>query len=273
MLGAIVYRLRALNSATLPLINGRLMHAAFFKLLHEHAPKLEQSMHERTGLKPFTVSMLDPINEVQVDQYCLSVKRFDEFYWRLTSLDVDLIREIMTMPSGQPIRAGDLILSLEEVIAKGRRDCRVISRADFIGRIKANTPTTEMTFHFVSPTTFRIDDRDAPYPKPELIFASLADKWTQADMPALIDKQLIKEMASSAVLTMWSGQSRSIYFGKDRGTLAFWGEFRFNIERMEPTVRRVFELLARFAEYSGTGRLAAQGFGQTRMSFKKTNTL
>ena len=268
MLGAVIYKLRALNSSQLPIINGRLMHAAFFKLLHEHAPELETSMHERTGLKPFTLSMLEPVGDLLNDHSYWRVQRYDEFIWRLTSLDNTLLSALMTLPSGQPIRAGDLILGVEEVVAKGRRDCRVISKANFIERVRASEPPTDITFRFVSPTTFRIDNRDAPYPKPELIFPSLADKWDQSEMPAAIDKFVIKEYASRVLLTTWSGQSRKVFFASDRGTLAFWGEFRFNVAPLEPTVRRVFDLLARFAEYSGVGRLTAQGFGQSRVFVK-----
>ena len=46
MIGAVHYKLRATNSARLPLINGRLMHAAFFKILHNIAPEIENFVHE-----------------------------------------------------------------------------------------------------------------------------------------------------------------------------------------------------------------------------------
>ena len=35
MIGAVVYKLRAENSARLPIVNGRFMHAAFFKILND----------------------------------------------------------------------------------------------------------------------------------------------------------------------------------------------------------------------------------------------
>ena len=268
MLGAVIYKLRALNSSPLPLINGRLMHATFFNLLHEHCPALEHSLHDMSSAKPFTVSMLDPLGKARTEHSAWQVRRHDEFIWRLTSLDDDLLRAELTMPLGQTICVGDLMLSLEEVIADGRPDCGLISKHDLIAQARSSPLPIELTLRFTSPTTFRIDDRDAPYPRSDLIFSSLADKWAQCGMPATIDRQLIRSLSTDAVLTLWSGQSRRIYFARDRGALSFWGEYVFNVERLEPTARRVFELLSRFAEYSGVGRLTAQGFGQTRVAVR-----
>lgn len=266
MLGAIIYKLRAENAASLPMINGRLMHAAFFNLLHETMPALESELHDRQNLKPFTVSFLDPLGKARSDHSAWQVARHDEFIWRITVLNEELLRAVMSLPPELSIQVGALKLSVDDVIADGRRDCGTESKAEFIEGVRSSAPPTEITFRFASPTTFRIDDRDAPYPRAELIFASLADKWAQSEMPASADKQLIKEFASQVQLTTWSGHCKKIFFGRDRGTLAFWGEFVFNLERLAPDVRKVFLLLARFAEYAGVGRLTAQGFGQTRVS-------
>ena len=47
MIGAVTYELRAENSARLQFINGRFMHAAFFKILNEHSPKLGDFVHNQ----------------------------------------------------------------------------------------------------------------------------------------------------------------------------------------------------------------------------------
>ena len=265
MLGASVLKLRAENAAALPMINGRLMHAAFFRLLHEHAPALETALHARQNIKPFTVSMLDPLGAARSDYNAWQVLRHDEFLWRLTVLNEELFRAVLSMPPDQAIQAGALQLRVDDVMVEGRRDCGAESKVDFIERIRASAAPKDIAMRFASPTTFRIDDQDAPYPRAELIFGSLADKWEQSEMPASADKQLIKELASGLRLTTWSGQSKKIFFGRDRGTLAFWGEFNFNVERLSTDERKVFLLMAHFAEYAGVGRLTAQGFGQTRV--------
>ena len=261
MIGAIHYNLRAIKSARLPLINGRLMHAAFFKILHEVSPELEHFVHEKMNIKPFTVSFLDPIDELEIFEGRWNVRRGDKFFWRVTGLNEEILHAALAVEEGSVIQAGNLILTVESI------DSLVISEEDFILNVKEMAPVAEIKFEFVTPVSFRIDDYDAPFPRPELIFASIADKWSQAQMPAEIDKKFIRELAENIRLTEWNGQCKRFYFAHDRGTLAFLGKFRYDLKNLGVDRKKVFMLLAKFAEYSGTGRLSGQGFGQTRVKF------
>ena len=261
MIGAVHYKLRAVNSARLPLINGRLMHAAFFKILHNIAPEIENFVHEKMNIKPFTVSFLDPRADLPIFEDRWQVKRGDKFFWRVTGLNDEILNAALNVPEGYELQAGNLNLEVENVEGK------IISVEDFILNVKELSPVNEIEFEFLTPVSFRIDDYDAPFPRAELIFPSIADKWTQAQMPAAVDKKFIRELAAQIRLTEWQGQCKKFYFGRDRGTLAFWGRFRYNLQQLDDDLKKVFMLLANFAEYSGTGRLSGQGFGQTRVKF------
>ena len=270
MIGAIIYRLRAENSARLSFINGRLMHAAFFRVLHEMSPELEVFVHDNMNIKPFTVSFLNPVTNLNSDSKAWYVSKGDKFFWRVTALNEDIIQAVLSIEIGQEIQVGALNLRFEKVIAdKGiKSESGIIAVNELITSCKNSPPIKEINFHFLSPVSFRIDNYDAPYPRSELIFASLADKWTQAQMPASVDKKEIRELAEQIRLTQWQGQSKEFYFARDRGTLGFWGNFVYNVEALSEDIRRVFLLLAKFAEYSGVGRLTAQGFGQTRIKIQ-----
>lgn len=261
MIGAVSYTLRAEKSARLPQINGRLMHAAFFKILHEVSPELEHFVHENMNIKPFTVSFLTPMNELELIDGRWSVRRGNRFFWCVTGLNEDIVRAALAVPIGYEIQAGNLPLTVEDA------DSRAMEKEDFIAAVIEHTTAQEIEFEFWTPVSFRIDEYDAPYPRPELVFASIADKWTQAQMPASVDKKDIREIAAQIRLTEWSGQCQKFYFARDRGTLAFWGNFRYDIRQLDSNVRKVFMLLAKFAEYSGVGRLCGQGFGQSRVKF------
>ncbi len=262
MIGAAVYELRAKNSARLPFINGRLMHAAFFKILHEVLPELENFIHEKLNIKPFTVSFLNPRKDLPNFEERWEVRSGDKFNWRVTGLNENILRAIMAVPIGYELQAGNLILSVEDIQSK------ILTAEDFISSVKELSPATEIDFEFLTPVSFRIDNFDAPYPRAELIFASLADKWTQVQMPAAVDKKFIREVAAQIRLTEWRGRSRKFYSGSDRGILAFWGNFRYNLSALDSDFKKVFMLLAKFAEYAGVGRLSAQGLGQTRVIFR-----
>ena len=262
MIGALTYELRAENAARLPFINGRFMHAAFFKILNEQSPALGDFVHNELNLKPFTVSFLEPAKNLPSFEERWQVRRGDKFLWRVTALSAEILQAAMSVPIDYKIQAGALTLAVEDI----RLDSGVAVE-DFISAIKNGRSVAEICFDFVSPISFRVDDFDAPYPRAELIFASLADKWAQASMPATVDKKIIKELAAQIRLTEWRGQSKKFYFGHDRGTLAFWGKFFYNVAALSEDVRKVFMLLAKFGEFAGVGRLTGQGFGQVRVEF------
>lgn len=264
MIGAVSFRLRAENSARLPFINGRFMHAAFFKLLAEASPDLVRVVHDELNLKPFTVSFLDPIRKIPSAKEQWLVRGGDEFFWRVTGLNAAIMQAVMSIAVGDKIQAGALALT----VAEARTDS-IIAVNDFIAGAKTSPPITEIRFDFVSPVSFKTDKFDAPYPRPELIFTSLADKWNQASMPVSADKKIVREFAAQIRLTKWQGQSKKFYLAADRGTLAFWGNFFYDIGALSRDVQKVFVLLARFAEFAGVGRLTGQGFGQTKINFRQ----
>ena len=261
MIGAVSYKLRAENSARLPLINGRLMHAAFFKILHEFSPELENFVHEKLNIKPFTVSFLDPLKNIPNIEGRWQVRRGDNFFWRVTGLNGEILQAALAIPINYKIQVGELILTVEDF------NSEILTEEEFISNVKKLSPANEIEFEFLTPVSFRIDDFDAPYPRADLIFPSLADKWTQVQMPAAVDKKVIKEITAQIRLTEWQGRSKKFYLANDRGTLGFWGNFKYSLKEVNSDVRKVFMLLAKFGEYSGVGRLCAQGFGQTRVNF------
>lgn len=261
MIGAVIYELSSNNSARLPFVNGRLMHAAFFKILNEFSPSLEKFIHNEMNIKPFTVSFLNPTEKISSVGERWDIRRREKLVWRVTGLNEEILRAASSVPRDYKIQAGALTLSVEKILFD------IISVDDFISSVKNSPSSKGIRFDFVSPVSFRIDDFDAPYPRAELIFGSLADKWTQAAMPATVDKKIIRELATQIRLTEWSGQSKKFYLAHDRGTLAFRGRFFYNIEKLDLDIRKVFILLAKFSEFSGVGRLTGQGFGQTHINF------
>lgn len=269
MIGAVVYKLRAENSAPLSPINGRLMHAAFFKILNDYSPTLGSFVHNEQNLKPFTVSFLEAAQGFSDDGERRLIRRGEKFFWRVTGLSKEILQTALSVSVGYKIQAGGLSLRVEKIICDGdiRADSGVVPIEDFIFGVKQASPAKEIRFDFVSPVSFRIDDFDAPYPRSELIFASLADKWTQSYMPVTVDKKIIRELAAQIRLTQWSGACQKFYFGRDRGTLAFVGRFLYSVEATDIDLARVFMLLAKFGEFAGVGRLTGQGFGQTRVSW------
>lgn len=275
MIGAVVYTLRAESSASLIAFHGRLMHAAAFSLLGQCSGELSAAVHDSMNSKPFTVSLLKRVTEQKGKGRGFGVKAGKErkfevkngelYLWRVTATHEALLRAFLEVPKGTKVEAGRAQMIVEDIIADGSMESGVVSENDMIAWALSQNRVDSVTFRFISPVSFRNFDRDYPFPLAEFVFASLADKWNQAGMPAAIDRASVKEAAQSVRLLEWKGESRKVYFSSDRGMLAFQGTFTYELKVLPVEMQQIFLLLAQFAEFSGVGRLTGQGFGSARV--------
>ena len=269
MIGAIVYRLRAGKPARLPVFHGRLLHGAVFHILHEFSPELAAAVHDGRNSKPFTVSLLKrEQRKKEQDRHELMIRAGDIFYWRVTALDEVMLQAFLSLPAGTGLPVGEASFEVEDVIADGRWETGMLDEADLIAEALAVPKVQSIAFEFCSPVSFRNYERDYPFPLPELVFGSLADKWLQNELPVDLDRQHIKEMARPLRLLEWEGKSQKVYFAKDRGMLAFTGQFRFETSILPLECQQLFLMLAQFATFAGVGRLTGQGFGRTRVHYR-----
>lgn len=278
MIGAIVYRLRAENSARLPIFHGRLVHGAIFSLLRDHSEALAKFVHEKMNSKPFTVSALARISDSShsgrknMRENDFAVKEGELYYLRLTALHDEVLAAFLQPQPDMELQIGRARFALEEVLADGRQETGLAAVEELIEGAASLPEMESIEFSFLSPVSFRNFDRDYPFPLPELIFGSLADKWLQAGLPELFDRQSVKEAARELQPGIWQGRSRRVYFASDRGMLAFSGRFSYLLAGIEPEWQRIFLMLAQFAVFAGVGRLTAQGFGQTRIECRPSGS-
>ena len=262
MIGSVIFKLTAENFGTLNFINGRFMHAAFFQILNATSPELGSFIHDKMNIKPFTVSFLNPVKELPSDEEQWQVRRGDRFFWRVTGLNEEILQSILAVKVGYQVQVGNLFLTVKKISAE-----KIISVQDLIAEVQNSTTCKNIEFKFLTPVSFRTDNFDAPYPRADLVFPSLADKWTQAQMPIQADKKTLRDLSQDVRLVEWQGRCKKFYFAHDRGTLAFWGKFLYSLDNLPEDVRKLFQLLASFGEFSGVGRLTGQGFGQTQIKF------
>ncbi|MCR5347731.1 MAG: CRISPR system precrRNA processing endoribonuclease RAMP protein Cas6 [Fretibacterium sp.] len=281
MFGIAILRLRAEKDAVLPRVHGRLMHGAFFSLLREVDSGLSGAIHANSGLKPFTVSELSICEDIEKGKARSAggrvrgrdavrhVKAGSVLERRVTALTEPMVQAVKSFPHGVRFQAGELPLCIEEIIMDGRRKkgTGVIEPEKLLPANDCST-LRQITFHFRSPVSFRRDKDDFPVPTPGLIFASLSDKWQGAGLSPLAGKSVIQEDAAGLLPTQWQGRTVRHFLSADRGVLAFLGSFTYELAQLQGGARQSFVALARFAPYSGVGRLCAQGLGQTEVEIE-----
>lgn len=272
MIGAVTYQLRVCNDGRIEGFAGRLLHAAFFRLLEHYSPELSQKIHDQTRGKPFSISpLLDPGHEEPsaiIENHMVSVKTGKTFFLRISALQMDVLRAAVLVPKGSILQIGRIPMEITNIFADGTHDSGFLEAEDLVRTAVEADDVQEVTFDFISPVSFRRDTEDYPLPDPDLIFCSLADKWTLASMPATIAKERIREITAHIYPTRWTGHTKRVYFGRDRGLVGFTGSYSYSLKNLTQTDRQILLILSQFAVFSGVGRVTAQGFGQTRLHWK-----
>ncbi|MEX5285957.1 CRISPR system precrRNA processing endoribonuclease RAMP protein Cas6 [Selenomonas sputigena] len=267
MIGAVVYELRAERGAQLPFFHGRWMHGLFFKILEAYSPSLAEDIHEKTNIKPFTVSLLKRETKREYGK-ASDVHEGERMRWRITGMQEEVLRAAFHVREGGLLQAGTLPLRVEHVVADGTKESGILDEMELVARVLSVRHIQEIQMRFLSPVSFRRDDRDYPSPDPVFIFSSLVDKWQQLEMPVEMDKDWVRAAAAEILPGEWQGAARRVYFARDRGMLAFSGKYNFDVTRLSEEQRQVALLLAQFATFSGVGRLTGQGFGETRICYR-----
>lgn len=257
---SIILYLQAVNTASLPEFPGRLLHAAFFQLLHACSPQLSAAIHDNMQAKPFSISLLTSPRKKRKQHGRWQFVTGEQFSWRINALTPEVYAAVSTIQASDSFNIGALAVTVVSVSAD-------TPGQNLLPWLNAPEKVREIQFHFHTPVSFRKDKYDYPIPQPALIFASLADKWNSVGMTPVINKEELRILAEQILPRDWQGKTAKVYFAKDRGMLAFTGDFRFALQQLKPEQRTPLLRLAHFACYAGVGRLTTQGFGQTTVDF------
>ena len=129
-------------------------------------------------------------------------------------------------------------------------------------------PTKRVEIDFVTPTSFNGTYGEITFPKAELIFASIVDKWNAGDMTDALNKDLIRTVVEKVTLERWEGHTKRVFYGRDRGLTGFVGKFTFNISKLTEEENQLITILALFGQHCGIGRLSSQSLGQVRVTLQ-----
>ena len=272
MLGILVLRLRTERGGHYSMFPGKLLHGALFCCMAAYDDALADELHAGR-VKPFTIGMLRRVGksfgavpqarELNEPHYAAGEK----LLLRLTALDEDVLSALLHIPCGTQLAVGKLVFIVEEVLANGQEDAGCVEVEELIAAVLSMEEVTQFRISFRSPTLFRVDSEDCAVPRPELIFASLADKWTWQRLPSILDKAYVRGVAAKLTQLEWRGAGLRIRQSAQKAVPGFIGDFSFRMDRLSAEEREIILLLAQFAPFCGTGRLTAQGFGETQIEF------
>lgn len=269
LIGAVVIQFRNQKGAYLEKWHGRFAHAALLQAIGQADSDLATDLHDMLGTKPFSISPLWPLREGKNSKYRLETG--ENAYIRIATWHPRVWNVLSHLETGSVWHVGRLTLEVEKILIGPDAHPRsgYLTVDDLIRGVFSQPACKEISFHFLSPVSFRKSGTNVDYPvaDPVLIWGSLANKWNQGDLPVDLDVESIKSMATKVFPTKWKGQTSRIFFGRDRGLVGFTGTYSFSLELLNIEEQHTLLTLAQFALFAGVGRLTGQGLGQTDVTF------
>ncbi|MGB2853871.1 MAG: CRISPR-associated endoribonuclease Cas6 [Dehalococcoidia bacterium] len=265
MLLSAVIALQVRKEALLSPYLGKAAHALFLRLVAIADPRMGARLHDDSEAKPFTVSGLmglpGRIETVRINAGQACFLRFTSYEDDLSSLLVEKV--LPSLP--QEFELENTLFSVKDVFMESgahplsrRTSYQELAQGHLL---EARSAPTRVKLFFTSPTTFRSGGKNVPLPLPGLVFGSLADRWN-AVSPITISREVRQYAEECVAISQCQLKTRTVEIagGKQVG---FMGSCSYVALRHDAYWRRVINLLAEFAFYSGVGYKTTMGFGQT----------
>lgn len=234
---------------------GREAHALFLSVIEDVNPSLAAQLHDSPALKPFTVS---PLIWEGNRRAWLRFTVFGPTVARsfAEALDSGLL--------GPRIRLGQTEFEVADVYSdvlqhpwsatdsyEALWERHMRSRSTFDRRI---------ALHFVTPTTFRAQQKTTPLPQPELVFSSLLTKWN-AFSPRPLNRVAQDYFRDGLSVSRHELQTDFLDLGRGRRQVGFRGVCEFVGSSSCDEGLRAARMLAEYAFYAGVGYKATMGMG------------
>ena len=262
ILGAFVLRLNVIKAGAIPVSHGRLVHAAFLDIVRQLNVSLSEDLHN-DKIKRFSVGML----AADENKLCQGMLRFsvrDTAVWRVCSLSDIVTQTCLEIKSGITVRIGNVVFQVEQVYMDPQEHAAsmVITTGDLLEKARELADSKYIEMNFVTPASFRYFDKDYAFPRPDLIFRALAERWNVMETDYGFETEKVREVAGLHVIPVnWKGETRRVNLTAEYGVTGFVGKFIFSMKTLPANYRKIFITLALFAMFSGIGRLTAQGMG------------
>jgi len=231
--------------------------------------ELVKQLHERLSWEMGSET-IPSISYSGIIGSCSAAKDFltfqpDEFY----SLSLCGLQET----SAKAIAALNLSSSLEFLGAKFdviNREDESTSYEQLYTSLVANEPEPirRLDLHFTTPTAFAQQSIHLPLPVPALMFRSWLERWNHFASVYLGSDELIAYLSQYIILKHHQIKTRS--FQLPRGYVnGFIGDVTLQVlNRADPLIANVANLLVSYARFSGTGIKTRLGMGQTEINLE-----
>lgn len=255
--------LQAENDGEILRDHGALVQGAFYSLLRSVDPVLAEKVHNKDGIKPYLVSWLhfEKVPGISSrSKLFYYVRKGSKCLLRIVLFDVGLINCFASLEEGVELQLGHLKFRAIE------RKIRTFEESDFISVCLSQASSEILQIDCITPVSLQHLAEECVFPAPELLFASVVDKWNAFGMETFIEKEAVIEAAGKIRLTAFSGKTRPVFVRKNMGVNCITGTYSYSLKKLTIEERELIVTLARFSAFSGIGRMTGFGLGNVAVN-------
>lgn len=227
-------------------------HGLFFSLAGEEVAEIFHNGYR--NVKPFSLFCRELFRPHKVKGLTLEVNLLEDSLIPkfLSGFILNRKRTFLTLNSK---RVG---VELEEL----KTPAKWLKPYSSLAEVKEYPAKVEVAF--LSPTTFRRNDTDMPFPLAELLFKGLVKRWrTFSPVPIGVD---LREYYPLVEIERYKLGTQKVEFSNGGKLTTFVGSIVYNLKRVEnKEALRWFGILLNFSQWSGVGRKSTMGLGKVRI--------
>jgi CRISPR-associated endoribonuclease Cas6 len=276
LIASIVIQLRAMRSGSLLNGNGVAAHGAWFKHWNAADSKMGDAVHDKPGVRPFTLSPLMDLPAAGRD----GIIHFSagQISWlRITTLQDELTERVLDPASGwlaevtgaPCLEVDDTFWQVIGVATRAEEHPRA-GRSSYLelrDRVsKILPPPTSWRLVFDTPMTLNGDHFPFPFPKPESLVKSWLTRWN-AFAPFELPSELPGQVRQHLSIEEYALKTTRLR-GRGETITGCSGTITYQAHGMPADERLSLTLLFEYAFYCGSGYKTSQGLGQTRLVWK-----
>lgn len=255
----IVFELSPLKTGTLPLQYTTGLHAWFLDQVRQTDPDLSEYLHDGQSEKPFTISQLEGLIELQGRE--LKVSNSQIYRWYVTGLSKQVVQWLAGWLNDLPQEVGLRQMPLKIL------SCGIALAPTTYAELFQTELGKTLTLSFITPTSFRRKGHHFPLPLPFNLFHSYLRRWNDFSQMPFEQDEFLAWVDEGAIIHRHHLESVKVAAGKQGSVTGFTGAIELGLSsaaQKNSQFSQLFYALGRLAPYCATGHKTTFGLGQTR---------